>query len=252
MFETSMVRAHAQAASGRFSLLTLSVIAHSAVIVGVVAFSIASVDFPVTAPDAYEDAPFFVPVTVPPPLGNSDRGRQVQPQQPRATTPPSRPTDVTAPTEVSNDVTPVEAPSSNVTSDATGPATSGPETPGVPWGTANSVGPIDGPPVVDSTPPVEERIYQPYEVKAPVLLRKVDPTYPSVFMHAGVAATVVLRCVIDKNGQVRSPEVVSSGMKPFDDAVIAAVQQWRYTPASLRGVAVDSYLDVTVRFTVRR
>jgi periplasmic protein TonB len=249
MFETSVIQARAQVAGGRYSLLTISLIAHSAVILGVIAFSIASVEFPVAAPDAYEKAPVFMPLIVPPPLGRPDAPQQAQAQR-QAAPVPVRPVQDAAPNTVPDEVIPMQA-ATNVPGDATGPST-GPGTIGVPEGVDGSVGDLNSIPIVASAPPVEEKIYQPYEVKAPVLLRKIDPIYPNAFVRAAMQATVVVRCVIDKNGQVHSPEVLTSGMKPFDDAVIAAVQQWRYTPASLRGVAVDSYLDVTVRFTVRR
>jgi periplasmic protein TonB len=245
-----VIQARAQVAGGRYSLLTISLFAHSAVILGVVAFSIASVEFPVAAPDAYEDAPAFRPVIVPPPLGRPDAPQQAQTQVQRQAPVPVKPVQDAAPNTVPDEVIPVQA-ATNVTGDPTGPAT-GPGTIGVPDGVDGSVGDLNSIPIVASAPPVEEKIYQPYEVKAPVLLRRVDPVYPNAFVRAAIQATVVVRCVIDRNGQVRSPEILTSGMKPFDDAVIVAVQQWRYTPASLRGVAVDSYLDVTVRFTVRR
>lgn len=251
MFETSVIQVHAQAAAGRLRLLTFSVIAHSAVILGAAAFSLASADFPMTAPDAYEEAPMLLPVAVPPPLGNSESGQQVRPQPPKEAPAPPKPGAVTAPREIPDAVMPADVPAGPV-SEATGPATGETQTPGVQWGVPDSPGNPAATPVVGSTPPVEEKIYQPYEVKAPVLLHRVDPVYPQLFVRAGVAQTVVVRCVIDRNGHVRSPEIVSSGMKPFDDAVVAALRQWRYTPASLRGVAVDSYLDVTVRFSVRR
>lgn len=252
MFETSVIRTRAQVAGGRYSLLTISLIAHSAVILGVVAFSIASAEFPVAAPDAYENAPVFLPIVVPPPLGNPNATRQAEPQPQRQVPVPQRPVQDAAPNVVPDEVIPLQAATSVPGDDATGPAIPGEGTPGRPDGIEGGIGDPNSVAVVGSTPPVETKIYQPYEVKAPVLIRKIDPVYPQAFVRVGLPSTVVVRCVIDRNGQVRTPEVIVTGRKPFDDAVIAAVQQWRYTPASLRGVAVDSYLDVTVHFTVRR
>jgi protein TonB len=252
MFETSVIQAGAQAAGGRGTLLTVSVIAHSAVIVGAIAYSIASIDFPTTAPDAYERAPIFAAVRIPPPFGDPNGGPHPQPQQARVTPAPApQPTQPTAPTTIA-DTIPVLTPSTG-TAATTGPTSGTVEGPiGQPYGVKDSIGDLDAPPVTNTVPPVADKVYQPYEVKAPVLLHKVDPAYPQIFVHAGMAATVIVRCIIDKNGSVRDAQVVSSGRKPFDDAVISAVQQWRYTPASLRGEAVDSYLDVTVNFSVRR
>jgi protein TonB len=239
------------AAGGRLSLLTISVIAHSAVIVGAIAFSIASADLPMAAPDAYEEAPVFMPVRIPPPLGNPNGGRTEQPVQQRASTPPPTPAQITAPSQVPENAVPLDAPSAAIAENDGPPDGTVPGPVGQPWGVKDSIGDPDAPPVVNIAPPVENRIYQSYEVKAPVLLSRVDPVYPQIFVHAGIGSTVVLRCIIDRNGHVRDAEVVVSGRKPFDDAVIAALQQWRYNPASLRGTAVDSYLDVTVHFTVR-
>jgi len=250
MFETSVVQARTQAAGGRLSLLTISVIAHSAVILGAVAFSIASVDFPTTAPDAYEEAPVFMPVRIPPPLGNPNGGKPEQPAQQKAATPPPVPTQITAPSNIPENVEPIDIPST-VVAENTGRPDAVPGAVGRPDGKEGSIDDSQAPPVVNAAPPVENRVYQSYEVKPPVLLSKVDPVYPQIFVHAGVASTVVVRCIIDRNGHVRDAEVVVSGKKPFDDAVIDAVQRWRYTPASLRSSAVDSYLNVTVHFTVR-
>jgi protein TonB len=251
MFETSVVQARNQAAGGRLSLLTVSVIAHSAVILGAIAFSIASVDFPTAAPDAYEEAPVFIPVRIPPPLGDPNGGKPEQPAQQKAATPPPAPTQITAPSQVPENVVPLDTPSTAVAESDGPPAGTVPGPVGRPDGVKDSIGGLDGPPIVNAAPPVENRIYQSYEVKPPILLSKIDPAYPHIFVHAGIPSTVVLRCIIDRNGHVRDPEIVVSGRKPFDDAVIAAVQLWRYNPASLRGTAVDSYLDVTVHFTVR-
>jgi predicted Zn-dependent protease len=52
---------------------------------------------------------------------------------------------------------------------------------------------------------------------------------------------------------VRDPQVIAPArLEPFNEAVINAVQKWRYTPGSLNGEAVETYLDVTVHFSVRR
>ncbi len=253
MFETSVVRARTQAATGRLSLLTISVIVHSAVIVGAIAVSIASVDFPETAPDEYRAAPMFVAVSIPPPLGTPEGTNRPQPQpqqRPQATPPP---TQITAPSTVPETVTPMDAPS---TGDAvnTGPTTGDPGPRGVPWGDPHSIATdLDLPPVVVAGPPVDNRIYEAHEVKAPVLLHRVDPPYPPALVRVGPAATVVVRCIIDKNGRVRDPQlIVPARLDPFNEAVINAVQKWRYTPGSLNGEAVETYLNVTVNFSVRR
>jgi protein TonB len=85
-----------------------------------------------------------------------------------------------------------------------------------------------------------------------VVLRRVEPRYPNGMLRAGMSAKVVVRCIIDKNGNVRDPQVIVSSMPPFNTAVVEAVMQWKFTPGSLHGQAVDTYLDLTVNFATKR
>ena len=253
MFETSVVHARTAPARGRFGLLTISLLAHSAVVIGAVAVSIASADFPETAPDEIANAPIFMPVTLPPPpLGRPDGGAAPAPPKPAVTPPPApRPDEVSAPAEIPDDVPELSAPGTgDPTSTNTSSGTST-EPLGVPWGTKDSIGDLDNPPAVVDAPPVEDKVYRiAGEVKAPVLIHRVEPVYPEIMRRSGLTATVVLECVIDKNGRVRDARVVSGSMPPFNDAVTKAVEQWRYRPGSMRGEAVEVYLNVTVRFGI--
>jgi TonB family protein len=258
MFETSVVHVQAQAARGRVGLLTASLIAHSAIIVGAVAMSIATVQFPAEAPNEYSLAPVFTPVRIPPPLGTPNGGAKptTQPQPKPAPAPaPVQSSQITAPSTVPETVTPVQSAGTGETL-ATGPGTGTEVGPvGVPWGTDGGVGDInEGPAAVDvpiQTEP-EAKIYQPHEVNAPVLIRKVAPRYPQIMVRVGGGATVVLRCVIDKNGYVRDPEVIVPALAPFNAAVLDVLPQWRYKPATHGGKPVDSYLELKVTFNVQR
>jgi protein TonB len=253
MFETSVVRAQAQAAKSRFSVLTISIIAHSAVVIGAIAVSIASVDFPANAPDEFAQAPIFTPVRIPPPLGNPNGGApKPQPAVKPAVTPPQpQPKEITAPPDIPNDIRTVEAPSNGSATTTGDPNATSTEDVGVPWGVKGSTGDLDtslGP--ATNVERVEEKIYEVHEVKAPVLLHRVTPPYPQKLVGTRMKATVVVRCIIDKNGRVRDPRVVRPSLPPFNAAVIDAVQQWRYTPGSRNGVAVETYLSVNVTFAV--
>ena len=252
MFETSVVRAAAVPARGRYTLLTVSLIAHSAVIVGAIAIGVASVRFPQSAPDEFAQAPILMPVTIPPPLGNPNGGAQPKPAQPpqqKPATPP--PTQITAPPTVPETVTPADAPSSGDAPAIPGTGTV-PGPIGVPWGTQGSPGDVDAPPVAVPQTPVENKIYTVREVKAPVIMKRVEPTYPPALVRAGMPGKVAVHCVIDKNGRVRDAQVVFATMPAFADSVLRAMKDWRYQPASLNGQAVDCYLDLTVDFGVVR
>jgi periplasmic protein TonB len=257
MFETSVVRALPQARGGRFGLLTTSIVAHSAVILGAVMVSVASVDFPASAPDEYALAPLLMQVQIPPPLGRPDGGAPPRPT-PQPEPRPARveqpaPSEVTAPSTVPESVTPVDAPATGEATDGL-PAGEGavPGPIGVPWGTDGSTGALDAPPGPIVPQAVEPRVYQPHEVKSPRLVSKVEPVYPPSMARAGVPATVVVRCIVDKYGRVHSPEVIAPAMEPFNAEVLRVVTKWRFTPGSVNGTAVDSFFHLTVTFRVRR
>lgn len=251
MFETSVVQTQAKATGRRVSLLSISVIAHTAVILGAVAVSVASVDFPRSAPDEYARIQMLDAVQIPPPLGNPNGG--ARPETKASTPPPApQPKGDTAP-QIVPDTVPV-ADVASTGDDTTGNSTGTVPGPvGQPWGVEGSVGDPNAPPSPNTAMPVAQpdKIYEAYEVKAPVAIFKPAPPYPQVLIRTKMPATVVVRCIIDKNGHVRDPQVVlASRFSPFNDAVLTAVKQWRFTPGSLNGEAVETYLSLTVNFAV--
>lgn len=254
MFETSVVRAGALAAQRRTGLVTVSIAAHAAVVVGAITMSIASIDFPRSVP---RQMTMFRGVSAPPPLGTPDGGK---PQQPKPPTPQPKPTivppvtQVTAPATIPT-TTPTLEPSTN-----SGPATDTPGTGGnsngplgQPWGDPNSDGPIDQGPVVASSAPVTPAVLQPGvgDVKPAHVLRRVDPIYPNIMRAARMSATVRIHCIIGSDGRVRDPQIVVSSYPPFNNAVLQALNQWTFAPGTLRGQAVDTYFDLTVTFSVK-
>lgn len=253
MFETSVVQTQAKATGRRVSLFSISVIAHTAVILGAVAVSVASVDFPRSAPDEYARIQMLDAVQIPPPLGNPNGG--ARPETKAAPPPPTpQPKGDTAPAIIPDDVPVADVASTgdNTTGNPTGTV---PGPVGQPWGDPNSVGDpnaLPSPNTAVLAAPQPNKIYEAYEVKAPVAIFKPAPPYPQVLIKAKIPATVVVRCIIDKNGHVRDPQVtLAARMSPFNDAVLAAVKQWRFTPGSLNGEAVETYLSLTVNFAVK-
>lgn len=255
MFETSVVRSHAQASRGRLSLITVSIIAHSAAILGAMAMSIASVEFPDSAPDEFAHAPVVAQIRIPPPLGDPHGTSRPQPAQPAPQRPAPQPVNqITAPSNTPDTIPTVDTPQSSTgTGDAAGPSTGivpGPI--GVPWGDPNSIGTdLDAPPATTTIAPVQERIYAAHEVTPPAGLYKPQPPYPAVLVRTRMQATVVVRCVIDKNGRVRDAQILVPALPPFNQSVLDTIAAWRFTPGSLNGVAVETYLDLTVNFAVR-
>lgn len=254
MFETSVVRAQALGSRRRYyTLLSASLVAHTAAIIGAVAVSVASVDFPRNAPDQFAMLRPVAALAVPPPLGTpeGDGRPKAPPVQPKAITPP-QPSQQTAPSLVPEQVPEVTSASTSTTEiGETDPnATPGTGPRGVPGGDPNSVATdLDLP--LTTTPQVEEKVYEVGgDVKPPRVIQRVEPRYPQVMIAAKKGATVTTRCIIDKNGNVRDIAVIYSSFPMANDSVVAAMQKWRFAPGSLNGRAVDTVFELTVKFSV--
>jgi TonB family protein len=87
------------------------------------------------------------------------------------------------------------------------------------------------------------------DVKPPTRTRDVKPEYPPEAQRAGVQGVVILETVVGADGRVTDARVVRS-VPLLDEAALAAVRQWEFTPTLLNGVAVPIVMTVTVSFTL--
>ncbi len=79
--------------------------------------------------------------------------------------------------------------------------------------------------------------------------KQVTPVYPPIAKTAHVSGTVVLHCIIDKNGTVAELEYVS-GPPLLMKAAMDAVRQWKYKPTMLNGEPVQVDTTVSVVFSL--
>lgn len=83
----------------------------------------------------------------------------------------------------------------------------------------------------------------------PDYLRNPPPTYPWVARRNGWEGTTVVRVDVMTNGAPAQVALVeSSGYSVLDEAALAAVRQWKFRPARLGTLPVQSQVDVPVRF----
>lgn len=82
----------------------------------------------------------------------------------------------------------------------------------------------------------------------PVLVYKVDPGFSEEARRARFRGVVVLRIVIDENGEPRAMEVVRSPGMGLDERALESVAQWRFRPARRGGKAVPVQATVEVNF----
>jgi protein TonB len=87
------------------------------------------------------------------------------------------------------------------------------------------------------------------DLKAPALVERVEPEYPPLAVRAKVEGVVILEALVDLQGRVESVRVLRS-IPLLDNAAIAAVRQWRYSPLLLNGQPERFVLTVTLRFSL--
>ncbi len=83
------------------------------------------------------------------------------------------------------------------------------------------------------------------------LIKHVGPTYPEMARRMGIQGVVILKVIIDEEGNVEEIQPVD-GFQMLVDAAIEAVRQWKYTPALMEGKAIKVKATVTVRFVMMR
>lgn len=82
-----------------------------------------------------------------------------------------------------------------------------------------------------------------------MLVVKVEPDYPRIALAARVTGVVVLKAVIDVDGNIKELQVIS-GHPVLVPAAIDAVKRWHYRPYLLNGTAIEVETNVTVTFQI--
>ena len=123
----------------------------------------------------------------------------------------------------------------------------GPATPGIGEGFP------DGQPIEiarPSPPPQPSRaVVRDSRVMEAMLVHRVQPEYPGLAKHIGLAGTVILRARIGTDGEVRDLRLVS-GNALLARSALEAVREWRYRPTILNGQAVEVETQITVNFVL--
>jgi TonB family protein len=89
-------------------------------------------------------------------------------------------------------------------------------------------------------------------VEPPVLLEFVHAAYPAGAKERGEEAAVDLLVLIDDQGQVAEVSVQESGGPEFDQAALAAVRAFKFSPALMDGQAIPVRIGYTYRFKLEK
>jgi len=96
--------------------------------------------------------------------------------------------------------------------------------------------------------PLEEVDIQPRPIKI------VKPKYPELAKQMGLEGAVVVNALISEKGDVLQVEILR-GIKngaPLEQAALAAVRQWKFSPAVKNGVKVKVWKPIETRFRLRQ
>jgi protein TonB len=88
-------------------------------------------------------------------------------------------------------------------------------------------------------------------IDPPRLLREVKADYTDEGRRRGITGDVVLEIVVRRDGSVGDVTMLQGLGAGLDQRAVAAVRQWRFSPALRRGEPVDVVVEVAVEFTLR-
>ncbi|MHC1728656.1 MAG: TonB family protein [Syntrophobacteraceae bacterium] len=84
---------------------------------------------------------------------------------------------------------------------------------------------------------------------APQVLTKWEPVYPQKARSLGICGKVVLRFLVEPNGQVSHPGILEAQPRGyFEQSALEAVRRWRFKPGYVQGKAVATWFILPVQF----
>ena len=84
----------------------------------------------------------------------------------------------------------------------------------------------------------------------PQAITQIAPQYPHELRRASVDGSVVVSCVVNQEGRVRSVEVEESTHNAFSTAALKAVRRWKFAPRTSGGRPVSFRMSIPVVFAL--
>jgi periplasmic protein TonB len=238
-FESLVLSERRSLASGRSTTLAVSLVLHAVLITAVIIVPVVFDEFLPAANEASRAIFVMPPVAAPPPPPPPPPAPGVR----AVTRTPVAPQPETEPKFVAPIETPAEIkPEQGLDLGVEGGVPGGVEG-GVPGGVVGGI--VGGLPEKEAPPVQAVRVGG--AIKAPKILKRVEPVYPPLAVQARISALIILEATVDGTGHVVKLTVLR-GQPLFDDAAVEAVKQWVYKPLLLNGVPTPFVLSVTVNF----
>ncbi|MEA1969837.1 MAG: TonB family protein [Thermodesulfobacteriota bacterium] len=80
-------------------------------------------------------------------------------------------------------------------------------------------------------------------------LAHVPPLYPFRAKRRGIEGWVKVKFLVNKNGAVEKIKIVEAEPKDiFNKSVLNTIPQWRFSPGTVEGIVVNTWVVTTIRF----
>jgi protein TonB len=84
---------------------------------------------------------------------------------------------------------------------------------------------------------------------SPQLIKKVEPAYPFMARRNGINGRVMVKLLVGTDGSVSKSAIVKADPKGiFEQAVLEAIQKWKFKPGVYRGRSVATWIIVPLQF----
>lgn len=85
----------------------------------------------------------------------------------------------------------------------------------------------------------------------PKAIVNTKPDYPKYAKENRIEGGVTVSFIVDKEGNVLEPKIIKANPpNVFENAALAAVKNWRFTPAKKDGATVNAKINVNVNFVL--
>lgn len=110
---------------------------------------------------------------------------------------------------------------------------------------------VIGIPEAPPEPEPDGPIYVTGDVQKPEKITAPQPQYTEIARKARIQGVVILQAIIDEQGNVTNVSVLKGLPMGLSESAEAAVKQWKFQPATLRGKPVAVYFNLTVNFQLQ-
>jgi len=84
----------------------------------------------------------------------------------------------------------------------------------------------------------------------PIVLKRVPADYPTAARSFRIEGTIIMNALVSEKGNVIKTEIIAGikGAFGFNQSAQRAVRQWKFEPATIRGIKVKVWMPIAITF----